>query len=103
MSLGDRIRQTREARGIAVSDLARTLGVTPKAVSRWEGNRMTPRPPMLTKIAQELRADRQWLASGGLGTGSSKVEEILGRAKADLAAAMNMPASGVRLDMRVSA
>ena len=36
MDLGDKIKELRKKKGMSQTDLARTLGVSPKTVSIWE-------------------------------------------------------------------
>lgn len=42
-SLGDRLRKARVYAGIDRDEMAASLGVTPGAVSHWEGDRSRPR------------------------------------------------------------
>lgn len=41
----DRLREIREAAGLSQSDVARSLGVAPSSVSRWESDDTRPRGP----------------------------------------------------------
>jgi Zn-dependent peptidase ImmA (M78 family)/DNA-binding XRE family transcriptional regulator len=50
----DRLIEARVGRGVASSGLADMLGVSPSAVSHWESGKYSPRPEMLTSIAEKL-------------------------------------------------
>lgn len=54
MSIGKRIKEIREKRGMSMSELAKALEITPQGVSNWEAERFNPRPAMLTKVANVL-------------------------------------------------
>lgn len=68
--VGDRIRQARFQRqahlGRAVTQtaLAKTLGVSPGAVSQWENGTTEPSLAVLPKLAQALGVSAGWLAFG---------------------------------------
>jgi transcriptional regulator with XRE-family HTH domain len=49
--LGTRIRTWRKAAGIRSSQLAKACGVTPSAVSQWEGGETKPSATHLERIA----------------------------------------------------
>lgn len=49
--MGERITLLREKKGITKSELARGVGVTTTAVWNWEKNGLTPKMPVLIKIA----------------------------------------------------
>lgn len=88
MTFGSKLRQLREARGMTQTDLARILGVSPKAVSKWEANRMEPRPPMVAKIAQALGVTKDELVHGSSPkpetTSAPETDKRLDRATAPL-------------------
>lgn len=46
------------------AQLARSLGVSPKAVSKWMSGESIPRPAMMKAIAKLLRTDPIWLQHG---------------------------------------
>jgi transcriptional regulator with XRE-family HTH domain len=48
-------RQIREGTGLSASEVARELGVSPGAVSRWERGQRAPRGEVATKWAALLR------------------------------------------------
>ena len=63
--LEDRIRSARLERGMSPSGLAKAVGVTSAAVSRWEkGQVKNLRMEHLFSIANLLQVDPEWLATG---------------------------------------
>lgn len=56
-SIGQKIRQVREARGLSQGALAEALGVTQTAVSYWESGRRSPDVDDLIEIAEVLDTD----------------------------------------------
>lgn len=56
-SIGQKIRQVREARGLSQGVLAEALGVTQTAVSYWESGRRSPDVDDLIEIAEVLETD----------------------------------------------
>lgn len=81
----DRLRDTREARSMSASDLARLLGVTPTAVWNWEKNGVVPRHDTLVQIAQVLGVTTEFLRAGTRGAladrgsverGTTRLEEF---------------------------
>ncbi|MEB2399510.1 helix-turn-helix transcriptional regulator [Parapusillimonas granuli] len=62
----ERLRQTRQLRGMSQSELARACGLSQGAISNYEnGTRRTPKG--IFKLAQVLNVNPEWL---GTGTGS---------------------------------
>jgi transcriptional regulator with XRE-family HTH domain len=64
---GERIRQLRREKGMTQSALARAVGVTDKAVSKWERGRGLPDVSLLGALALALGADMEALLRGGPG------------------------------------
>ncbi|MEM8526508.1 MAG: helix-turn-helix domain-containing protein [Bacteroidota bacterium] len=65
MSIGDRIRATREERGISQSRLARLLDLNPIEISRVErGERKAYPPDLIIKISEILNVHIDWLFTG---------------------------------------
>lgn len=63
--LEQRINESRLERGMSASDLARAVGVTSAAVSRWEkGQVKNLRMEHLFTIARILDINPEWLATG---------------------------------------
>ena len=63
-TISERIKETREARGITASEFARLVGVTPTAVWNWEKNSITPRRPALEAIAKVLGVTTMFMLTG---------------------------------------
>lgn len=53
-SISEIIGEGRRRAGLNQSELARRLGITPQSVQAWESGRATPRPAMLTPLADAL-------------------------------------------------
>lgn len=87
LSIGDRIRQAREAAGVKQVDLATAAGVRPHTMWRYERNQIVnPRSDVLTAIAAHLHVDLTWLLTGH----DSHVEE----GRVDHAAWLELEARG---------
>jgi len=54
MSIGERIRNIREIRGLTQAELADRLGVSSKTVSSWEVNRTEPKMGMIENVCAIL-------------------------------------------------
>lgn len=58
MKFGDELKRIRESKGMTVNQLAMYSGVSAASISRYEtGERGTPKPPTLEKLAKGLRVD----------------------------------------------
>lgn len=64
MSIGDRISELRNERKISQSQLAKTMGVTRQAVSKWENGQSTPDPLKIIMLADVLGTDVEYLSTG---------------------------------------
>lgn len=53
-TLGARIRESREAQGLGIRQLARLIEVAPSQVLRYESDAITPSPPTLIALAGQL-------------------------------------------------
>lgn len=113
MSIGKRIKEIREKRGMSMSELAKALEITPQGVSNWEAERFNPRPAMLTKVANVLQVDRTYLSNGTLtklgeiassddADNSMTVGDVLAEAKSDIAAILKVPAEMIELGFKVT-
>ena len=60
MTIGDRIKEAREAKGFSQAKLAREVGVSREAVSQWESGGL-PTMGNLTKIAKTTGRTLVWL------------------------------------------
>lgn len=71
-TIGARIAQKREAKGLNQSELGRRLGVTPQAVQKWEAGISTPRNSKLGELSAILGTSISYLIEGvAEGPGSS--------------------------------
>ena len=64
--VGALIAQVRKERGLTQAALAERLGVTGKAVSKWERGAGCPDVSLLAQLAEELGVDLAALLSGRL-------------------------------------
>lgn len=64
MSLGNRITELRTASGASQGDLAKALGVSRQAVSKWENDQTSPDTYNLIQLADLLDTDIEYLATG---------------------------------------
>jgi transcriptional regulator with XRE-family HTH domain len=62
-SIGDRVRRTRESKGIARGDLARAIGLSYTGLSDLELGK-AKNTTKLHRLASELGVDVQWLETG---------------------------------------
>lgn len=63
-SIGQRIEVLRRQRGLSKNRLAKILGVSHQAVSQWEMGKADPVSDRITKLADVLNCDAQYLLSG---------------------------------------
>lgn len=61
MSIGTRIKELREYKGLTRNDLAESLGVTIGAISNYENGVSSPKEPILFKIIEKLGCDANYL------------------------------------------
>jgi transcriptional regulator with XRE-family HTH domain len=64
MSLGQRIRQKREALKLTQEELAKNLGLTSQYISVIEQDKRSPSLPALVKLAEELGVTIDYLVLG---------------------------------------
>lgn len=57
MSVGSRIKELRESKGMSRNDLATKLGVTVGSISNYENEVSSPKEPILFKIMDALGCD----------------------------------------------
>ena len=79
MSLGERIRKSRNSLKITQQDLAQALGMTPQHISAIEQEKGTPSLSLLPKLAEELGVSVDYLLTGK----ESVVTDIIPAIKAD--------------------
>lgn len=58
MNFGEHLKRIRESKGMTINQLAIYSGVSSASISRYEsGDRATPKPPTIEKLANGLRMD----------------------------------------------
>lgn len=85
MNLGDNIRRARQKRGLTQSALAEQLGVSDRAVSRWETNAASPDVNLLARLALSLETTADAL----LGVDPQRMQEEILRATEDCTRLLN--------------
>lgn len=63
-TIGDRIRQAREAKNLDQATLAMKVGVVTRTLQRWEKGEQVPDSISLTKIAKTTGVHPHWLLTG---------------------------------------
>jgi transcriptional regulator with XRE-family HTH domain len=64
--IGKRIREVRTAKGISVTSMSKLLGVSTTAIWNWESKDRSPRPEILSKVADALGVPERYLAAGDI-------------------------------------
>lgn len=64
MSLGERIKERRQALKITQQELAQSVGMTPQHISAVEQDKWAPSLNLLPKLAEELGVTTDYLLSG---------------------------------------
>lgn len=64
MSIGERIAELRKQQNISQVQLAKALGVSRQAVSKWENDQTAPDTINLIRLADLLVTDTEYLATG---------------------------------------
>ena len=64
MKIGEKIKALRKAKNISQEALAKVLGVTFQAVSKWENDLSAPDTLNLIRLADILSTDVEYLATG---------------------------------------
>ncbi len=86
--LGERIKAARIEQGLAPVELARAVGVTGAAVSRWESGFVKNLKMLhLFSISRLLNVNPEWLATG---QGAFKEQKITGQEKGERMADENL-------------
>lgn len=63
-SIGERITELRRQRKLSQGDLAKAMGVSRQAVSKWENDQTSPDTIKLIQLAEFLDTDVEFLATG---------------------------------------
>ena len=64
MSIGERIVQLRNDKGVSQGQLAQILGVSRQAISKWENDQSSPDTLHLIQLADVLDTEVEYLATG---------------------------------------
>ena len=64
MSIGERINNLRKQQNISQVQLAKALGVSRQAISKWENDQSTPDTLNLIQLADVLGTDSEYIATG---------------------------------------
>lgn len=72
MSVGSRIKELRESKGISRSELADKIGVTIGAISNYENEVSSPKEPILFKLMEILGCDANYLFQDSINIPSTK-------------------------------
>lgn len=86
MTLGQRVRQRRQALKMTQHDLAVALGLTPQHISAIEQDKRTASLAALLKLAQELGVTLEYLAVGKDGVITDTIPAIRADKKLSLEA-----------------
>lgn len=70
-TLGDRLRKAREVGGLTQSDLASSLGIGRRSVSRYEDGEQVPKRGVVMAWAMATGVPFGWLWTGELGEGGN--------------------------------
>lgn len=64
MSIGERITKLRQEAGLSQYQLAKVIGVSRQAVSKWENDQTAPDTINLIRLSNILNTDVEYLATG---------------------------------------
>lgn len=76
MSIGERISELRKAQNISQVQLAKALEVSRQAVSKWENGQSIPDMVKMIQLADLLKTDTEYLATGRHSTIKSVPEVV---------------------------
>lgn len=76
MSVGERITQLRKEQNISQVQLAKALAVSRQAVSKWENGQSVPDMVKMIQLADLLKTDTEYLATGRHSTIKSAPEVV---------------------------
>ena len=75
MSIGERIASLRKTEKLSQGQLASLLEVSRQAVSKWENDQATPDTLKLIQLADVLKTDVEYLATGRVA--EPKIEQVI--------------------------
>jgi transcriptional regulator with XRE-family HTH domain len=106
--MGGRLRTLRQERGLTLGDVARSLGVTTACVCQWEAGKSYPKPQFWPDLARTIGTTVSYLIAGeDLMAGEDEAlrmtrrvpEEVIQRARNEIAAALGLEISKVRIEV----
>ena len=105
-TLSQRLKATREERGVSRADLARAVKVSATAVFMWEERGVRPRDPALRAISRILDVPHRYLVEGDrptrlLRAAEGNVAAAMERARLDIAEALSMSPHRIVLKVEV--
>ena len=74
MPMGERIREARRKKGLSQEEVARELGISRQAVTKWEGEQSAPSAGNLKKLAALLETTPGRLLNGDTGEKAAAAE-----------------------------
>ena len=77
MSIGEKIREKREAFNLTQRELAEVIGVTPQHLSLLEQDKKTPSVALLGRLAQKIGVSIDYLVFGELAQGGFALDPIV--------------------------
>ncbi len=77
MSIGEKVRDKREAFNLTQRELAEVIGITPQHLSLVEQDKKTPSVALLTKMAQKLGVSIDYLVFGENIQGGTALDPIV--------------------------
>lgn len=111
VALGARLRELRQRRGFKLADVAGPVGVTRACICQWESGRSSPRHAALKTVAEVLNTSVNYLLTGHeMDTDPARKPsqilssaEVIRRAREEIAVALGVPISKVRVEIDSSA
>lgn len=103
LSFGEMVRTLRSEKGMTQLDLARKMGVTDKAVSKWERDLSIPDVGSLPKLAEELGVSVDDLLQAKTASQEAAVESGAARKKATALVELVLKAVALAMGVGVAA
>lgn len=114
MTIGERIRELREAAGMSRTILARRAGVSEPVIWNWERKGRTPRSGTLSKVAEVLGVNESFFQSPnidgreahpvhrtGCGGPATTIGAVLAEARIKIAQIAGLPEESVMISVEI--
>lgn len=105
-SIGARLKELRNRRGLTLESVARPLGVTRSCVSQWERGRSAPGAKYFERLAETLDTSVAYLLTGATDPQPAdhrsvavEAPDVVLRARKDIARALGVDVSKVRVQI----